>query len=439
MRQAVIVIHGIGEQKPMDTLRRFVNSLLSDPVDATRGQFHSKPDRMSESFELRKLLLPQSRRRPITDFYEYYWAYHVSGTKYQHIVSWLRNLLFRRPRNVPTRLLPLWILTWLLIAAVVGTPAVQIVGPQGLAGWWNLSAGTIGWLATVLIIPAMHAIVLSYVGDAARYLSPTSTNIATRQKIRGDGIRLLRRLHRSGDYDRIIVVGHSLGSVIAYDLLKHLWPEMNHQHGRRLQVDQSCLKELEMKGRALVAQKAPQDKDVLDFQEVQRQLWLEQRTLGNPWLVTDLITLGSPLVHAEFLLAKDRSEMEDRQEEYELPTCPPQPVAKGRYSYKSGHYKVQQQKRTIRLLHHAAHFACTRWTNIYFPGDLVGGPIRTVFGQGVRDLRVTAGGLGRLLQYTLASHTRYWHTESQGKDAGKEPALDALRSALDLESKDWLR
>ena len=72
-------------------------------------------------------------------------------------------------------------------------------------------------------------LIVDYVGDAARYLSPLPRNIRLRQKIRGECVRLLRTLHASGEYDRIIVVGHSLGSVIAYDAITHLWQEFNEE------------------------------------------------------------------------------------------------------------------------------------------------------------------------------------------------------------------
>ena len=70
MKQAVFLIHGIGEQKPMDTLRRFPDAVLGS---GATGQiaYRSKPDRISELFELRRL---STVGRTRTDFYEYYWA-----------------------------------------------------------------------------------------------------------------------------------------------------------------------------------------------------------------------------------------------------------------------------------------------------------------------------------------------------------------------------
>ena len=90
MKQAVVLIHGIGEQKPMDTLRSFVSAVLP-PATEGQVQYWSKPDTMSALFELRRLQVPG---RIKTHFYEYYWAYHVSGTKISHLWHWFVDLLF---------------------------------------------------------------------------------------------------------------------------------------------------------------------------------------------------------------------------------------------------------------------------------------------------------------------------------------------------------
>ena len=40
------------------------------------------------------------------------------------------------------------------------------------------------------------------------------------------------------------------------------------------------------------------------------------------------------------------------------------------------------------ILHHAAPFAATRWTNFFFADDPIGGPLANVFGYGVKDFEV---------------------------------------------------
>ena len=59
-----------------------------------------------------------------------------------------------------------------------------------------------------------------YLGDAARYFRNSPANVAVRRAIRKDAVDTLDQLHRSRDYDRIIVVAHSLGTAVAYDMLR---------------------------------------------------------------------------------------------------------------------------------------------------------------------------------------------------------------------------
>ena len=53
------------------------------------------------------------------------------------------------------------------------------------------------------------------------------------------------------------------------------------------------------------------------------------------WLVTDFVTLGSPLAHAYYLMCNGKTEYELKQDfnrrvrEFEFPKCPP-PRLKGR-------------------------------------------------------------------------------------------------------------
>jgi hypothetical protein len=82
--QAVVLILGIAEQRPMDTLRAFVNGVKSylaktDPSEVNTV-IRSKPDAASELYETRRLMLSGSRSRPKTDFYEFYWAHNMGDT-----------------------------------------------------------------------------------------------------------------------------------------------------------------------------------------------------------------------------------------------------------------------------------------------------------------------------------------------------------------------
>jgi hypothetical protein len=228
--------------------------------------------------------------------------------------------------------------------------------------------------------------------------------------------------------------------VIGYDILTIYWSQVNARHNRPDRARQRALDQVEQLGRGLHAKSS--DEELAAFQRAQRALWQEQRRLGNPWLISDFVTLGSPLAHAELLLATGPSDLRTRQEQRELPKCPPigefsrRNSTIERYHYVMK-YAVDDGPRSIRVLHHAAPFAVTRWTNIFVPirfgllGDLVGGPLREVFGCGIRDIAVSDGWLRFA---PMLSHTKYWLGHAVPRRPDGITSLQSLCDALDLEA-----
>ena len=450
MKQAVVIIHGIGEQRPMSTLRSFVSAVLP-PADKGKEHYRSKPDRMSELFELRRLT---STGRPTTHFYEYYWAYHVDGTTWWHLLQWFRGLLFRRPSNIPAGLKTIWRTTW---ATTIGLVLLVPLGYGAYFCAWfaELSHFGLGWIVGVvgvMVLLMLQAFVLYWVGDAARYLSPSPSNIALRQKIRAEGVRLLRQLHRSCEYERIVIVGHSLGSVIGYDIITRLWLDYNesydfkarassieehlnvHQHPQPV-IGGALLKA----GAALSSDAKPEA--LQSFRVTQLEGWKEQRHYGNPWRISDFVTIGSPLAHAMLLLAESAQDFDDRKGQRELPTCPPV-LDEGSYSYVGDQLLLPGSNKQFspHILHHAAAFAVTRWSNLYFPaygglfGDFIGGPLNEVLGLGIQDIPVRSNSWRR---FTPLAHTDYWEakrlSDKSGSRGGCRDAQEALKDAIGLD------
>jgi pimeloyl-ACP methyl ester carboxylesterase len=128
---------------------------------------------------------------------------------------------------------------------------------------------------------------------------------------------LLDELHGK-DYERMIVVGHSLGSILAYDLISYLWAR---RAASRTFVEETedfeALRQLEEAVARL--DKEPSPKAVAAFRQAQRTLSELLRRRARPngdeadarWLITDLVTLGS-LTHAEFLLAQNADKLQNR-------------------------------------------------------------------------------------------------------------------------------
>ena len=405
----------------MDTLRGFVRAVWTTDESVRNpyvpDQVWSKPDNVSQNYELRRLTTAEGKQGKRTDFFELYWADLMEATEVKHLTAWLKVLLLRSPRRVPAQLQGLWWTIAVLTAAVPLSVLLWYFGLIEISGKWMSilsGAGSLLWLLA-------SGLLLNYAGDAARYLHVSPPNIKRRRLIRDAGLQLLQRLHDSGEYDRIILVGHSLGSVIGYDILTHLWPRFNTGHAAAVRGGSSVPDPLEV-----LAAKSNLTPD--EYHAAQPAYADQLRQAGNRWLITDFVTLGSPLAHASFLLARQPEEFAAKKTERELPVCPPVLET------------VKNQARFCYPLdkawvpNHAAVFAPTRWTNLYFPcrwtirGDVIGGPMQPTFGSGVKDIAVETSIKGGLL-----THTDYWSFPNDWRQPAPAPEhISVLRRALRL-------
>ncbi len=481
-KQAVVIIHGIGEQRPMETLRSFISAVWTSdpdvwsmteklPVDRARSDIWSKPDNISESLELRRITTRQGRSGRRVDFFELYWAHLATGTKWLDVLKWARLLIVRRRSRVPPALVTAWLfiivslILWAFLALWVWS--FNLKDPLGDIWTWLkgifsdpstiVQAPVIAALAAValgIVTRWVQGILITHVGDAARYLRATPETVAMRATIRKAGIDLLKRLHDSGEYDRVVIVGHSLGTVIGYDILRSAWLAYEAQ----LPAGSKALAEME----GLL--RDPSGSDFTErFRDAQAKLAAALSTHGSRWRVTDFVTLGSPLAHAEVLIADTRDELRRKKEEREYPTCPPTPESNKLLDSDQHSGPVisfpwppsgPKRGKNVRL-HHAAVFGPVRWTNVYFPvsgvifGDVIGGPVRPVFNAGqnprlgfvggcaILDVSVNIGG-GR----GVLSHTKYWSSKALGnplkfpfkeiQDKDASDHIRALRAALNL-------
>jgi hypothetical protein len=434
MKTAVVVIHGMGEQWPMDTLRGFVDAAwTTDPemVAPRATQLYSKPDQITGSFELRRITTrpwPGADPRRV-DFFEFYWAHLMQDNSLASVVSWLMRLLLRSPRRVPRRLLVGWLggLLVLTVSAIFFVLTQLDIEMRPL-GWsaltWGLIAGAGGLFSTIWLRPVA--------GDAARYLSAAPGNVAARQTIREAGIDLLSKLHATGEYDRIILAGHSLGSVIGYDVLNYAWGRLAHDDLAAAHSDHPVvmarLTDLEAAAGKLIGATPPEGA-ASAYRNAQREYFAALSKIskadGKPlWLVSDYVTMGCPLSKADVLLGKDEEDLKQRKALRDAPTSPPwlERKAPPRFSYPT--------EVAVRTPHHSAVFGPTIWTNIYYPsvlgmfGDFISGQVAPQLGRGIRDVRVPIG-------FPTFRHLSYW-----SKPSGNGPAIRALRSALNLRGRD---
>jgi len=311
-------------------------------------------------------------------------------------------------------------------------------------GWifWSLNErySAVIAAAVILIYVALYLLFLQpYLGDAARYFRASPGNVLVRRSIRKQAVDTLDILHKWGTYDRIIVVAHSLGTVVAYDMLRAYFSKVNNN------LPHCAFLEPEFSKVDGFYPGAPSDGiNERDFRVMGREIIrkIAAQTVNNPfpanqkrptWLVTDFVTMGSPLTHAHYLMCDGNTEHllnEDfrrRVMQREFPVCPP----KGGES--DGLLSFYNSTTGRREFHHAALFGMTRWTNLFFPmnqmfwGDAIGGPLKDIFGRYIKDVKVSTYSPRRNAFFT---HTAYWSLAwPRGR---KAPHIRELRKAINL-------
>ncbi len=240
-RTAILVIHGIGEQSPFETLDSFARKLweILDP-DPTRpnllGQHVIKArNGWTEHYFS---LSGAATHEPVVDIHEYYWAHQMSEKiTLPEIVDWLLKVsagarkyygqnealrqkyeamgvkAFDRSGRFKSRWYLRhvgWLLRGLGFLRSIGIPAIPLLEP--------LITGLVGRVSRSIV---------NYVGDVAIY---TTTDIKSkhyeiRSRILTESVQQMELLLK--EYERLVIVAHSLGSVIAFDTLNRVNLEMN--------------------------------------------------------------------------------------------------------------------------------------------------------------------------------------------------------------------
>jgi hypothetical protein len=148
-------------------------------------------------------------------------------------------------------------------------------------------------------------------------------------------------------------------------------------------------------------------------------------------VISDFVTLGSPIAHSAFLTHDDGDAVEMALAERMLSASPPRPDDPNNSMF----YASDEPD---PWPHHAAVFSAVRWTNIFdhagFPvfGDVVSGEIdKGQFGPGVRNEKVEIR-RGKLPLWSRRfTHTEYWRL-TNGSWREPDEHVRKLREALNL-------
>lgn len=494
-RQAIVVVHGQGQQRPMGTIRDFVAALWASNPDVSPDPPYSKdntwivPDSKSGLYEMQRITTPPHDEGRRTDFFELYYADLLADTPLRNLWRWLERLFWISPLQVPRRMYGPWLAFWLLcLAAIAMTLWVILEIPQLLQANWLapfqdrnrvdaliglaiiaiavltlvvpkffpataqaksiprgaillaliVGVGFISWQTPVIVAALIMGVVLylftndllPLFGDAASYLSAQTETVRSRQALRERGLSLLKALHDDTDYDRIVVVAHSLGTVLAYDLLQLLWHSVGPTKDNPPEADAvTAIEAVESFASKPVAEWTPADVDTYQnlqwaaFSALRRQKPADPPADGKPagssgWKVSDFVTLGSPLANAQFLVTEGLEDFERMKHERVLPISPPEPRgdAEG--------FIYEENGRMVT--HHAAVFSTVRWTNIYdefdprwfLSGDVISGAIAQLFGPGIKDINVPILDNGK----RRFSHNLYW-VDTRSEPARRQVAL----------------
>jgi len=515
-RIATVVIHGMGEQNPMGTMSGFVKSFLAYEEYKnllTPGQnYFSTPTDVGDSYEVQKWIVKKTDYRPRVDFFELYWAPLMTDNQFSHVFPWMKKILFMKSKNWRLQCLKLilvvsliaipilsfgWVLSIsklfynhfidfgminhfyliLFTALIIGFSVLKVKSLRVALGFsllafsfygyysiddiadtynsdsdkWKLIIGTL--ICIGYIFKFTGKFLKEFLADAARYFEPQPNNVKNRDEIRQLGVSILESISLDDSYDRIIIVSHSLGSAVGYDILRLYWAK----HGGRYHLDNAdrdflieyqenmesvlyCKKE-DNKNNDLVGKEVcedSEDKRCLKYQKIQNNLFNDLSTFEGKsavdklelrWKISDFITTGSPLSKMKIFYSngKDTDEWVHRFERT-IVTNPPTLDLETDGFYFTKDEDDGPSKGSHRF-HHGSLFAFTRWTNIFHRTDLIGGNISQVIGKGTLNINLEIPKVGNpfnLLGWfhnrSPLMHSHYWSNISHRNKLKGEPS-----------------
>lgn len=256
---AIMVMHGIGNQKPLETIDIFARGILSALI--TYG-CHGRSISMSHQLVAKKangdsyfwfdnfIRIQCEGHSSYIDIYEYYWANRTEDkTNLNKIFSWLRLVTSGAKKFYKKNA---------RLSASVHDKSIFVNEEQGfnyftylffiyllgsLATFYSLFMKGLVWFIRVLpfgqaLAEGLQAMLIGSASDTANILgdisiynevNPRSELYNIRKEILNGAVKAIRFLLEPEDeemeklrYQRVVVTGHSLGSQISFDAINRL-------------------------------------------------------------------------------------------------------------------------------------------------------------------------------------------------------------------------
>lgn len=283
-KTAVVVIHGIGEQKPFETLDAFVRPLAKSFESIAGIKVRLRHDLIwfVNWGESCISLLGDEKIHPRIDVFEYYWS-HLTQRKIssKEVIDWTitvaqgakryyrrrkqcgKGISFEQNDRLFSADGEFDHLKYLVMMMSLGGRLKYIFSLLLMIGKVLPFVRVMDKVIKVifnLFSPLIGKGLINYLGDVTLYSTTDakSEHYAVRKEILNGAVEKVRLILENDDYDKILLCGHSLGSVIVYDIIDRL--NMLIQDNRELRR-----KAVKLKG--MVTFGSPLDKIAFFFDE----------------------------------------------------------------------------------------------------------------------------------------------------------------------------
>jgi len=386
---AFLVIHGVGSHRPFEVLddftRNFLDVLRTDKN--TNAKFRHELQRHNDWIESYiSSYIDGIEGTPTLDFYEYYWdCYMTREIPVKELIEWIDKASdgakyfykYQMPELVKQ----------------YEKDKVDLFGDGEFRGYGVLldHSRLIQWLIRLIASSPLRCITerlsrWTSLKDLVIYTTSDvrSQNYEIRRRILDGAVEELKLLLNSGRYDQIVVVGHSLGSAIAYDALDCISHDMNVSGGISPQVASKI--------KGLVTLGSPLDKIAFFFHErIPKENSIQRAILAHLHNFKRLpLTIDQPL--------KDR---ERTPKENSIQRA----ILAHLHNCRRRKLTIDQPFTDIEDPFPSKLDNCARWVNFYHKKDHISGHLDAYYVADEDNVQCegTVPGVG--------IHSCYWHLE----------------------------